>query len=41
MLKWIDIIEYEGLYQINSNGEVKSLDRLVNSIHNSKALKKR
>lgn len=27
--KWIDIKDYYGLYQINKNGEVKSLNRLV------------
>ncbi|WP_298774960.1 NUMOD4 domain-containing protein [uncultured Empedobacter sp.] len=40
MADWKDIKEYEGLYQINSKGEVRSLDRVVNCIHNSKAVKK-
>jgi len=26
---WVDIIGYEGLYQINKNGEVKSLSRTI------------
>ena len=26
---WIDIHGYEGLYQINENGEIKSLERKV------------
>jgi len=26
---WIDIKDYEGIYQVNSEGQVKSLDRLI------------
>jgi hypothetical protein len=29
MTKWKDIIGYENLYQINNNGKVKSLDRII------------
>lgn len=32
MAKWKDIIGYEGIYQINENGDVKSLQRSVKNL---------
>jgi len=29
--KWVDIINYEGLYQISSFGRIKSMNRIVNT----------
>lgn len=28
---WMDIIDYEGLYQVSNLGRVKSLDRTINT----------
>lgn len=34
MGEFIDIPEFEGYYQINSDGDVKSLDKLISPTHN-------
>jgi hypothetical protein len=35
---WKDIENYEGLYQVSNLGNVRSLDRVINSCYNSKQL---
>ena len=40
MTNWTDIENYEGLYMISENGEIKSYDRIVKSKNNSSAIKK-
>ena len=30
-MKWYDVPQFEGLYKINENGQVKSLSRVVGS----------
>jgi len=37
---WKDILGYEGLYQISNQGVVKSFDRITNTKHNSKQIRK-
>lgn len=37
--EWRDIKDYEG-YQVSNKGNVKSLDRIVNSCYNSKQIRK-
>ena len=41
--RWVDIPDFEGLYQISNYGDVRSLDRTVGGIHgeNSRTLKGR
>jgi len=39
MEEFVDIPEFEGYYQVNSNGDVKSLDKLISPTHNG--IKKR
>lgn len=36
---WRDVVGYEGLYQVSSEGRLRSIPRLVNSKNNSFALK--
>ena len=38
---WCDIEGYEGLYQVSSNGVVKSLDRYVEQISRHGSIMKR
>jgi hypothetical protein len=40
-MKWIDIPGYEGIYQINEEGHVKSLGRYVKVKHRLRYLKER
>lgn len=39
MIEWRDIVGYEGLYQVSSDGQVRSLDRVVKHGRFDKTLK--